>query len=142
MNHSISVDITVEPGRVWSVLTDVERWPEWTASVTRLERLDDSAFIVGSKVRMKQPRLPAAVWEVTELEPERSFTWATKSAGVTTVAGHVLSPSAGADRVTVSNTIRQTGLLAPLVRLLAGGMIRRYMQMELDGLKGRCEATP
>jgi len=34
------VDIAAPPGGVWAVIADVERWPEWTPTVTRLQRLD------------------------------------------------------------------------------------------------------
>jgi uncharacterized membrane protein len=34
------VEIEAPAGVVWDVFSDVERWPEWTASVTRLVALD------------------------------------------------------------------------------------------------------
>ena len=36
---------------------------------------DGGPLAVGAKARIKQPRMFARVWEVTEFEPERSFTW-------------------------------------------------------------------
>ncbi len=139
MQYEISVDIDAARAHVWDVLTDVERWPEWTPSMTRLQRLDSGPFGVGSRVRVKQPRFPAMVWEVTALEPERSFSWAASSGGVTTVADHRLADGPGG-RVTVAHSIRQVGLLAPVVALLSGARTRRYVHMEAQGLKRRCEA--
>ena len=69
-------------------MTDLERWPEWTASVTSVELLDEPPFDVGSHARIRQPRLPVAVWTVTAFEPEHSFEWQTVVPGVRTVAGH------------------------------------------------------
>lgn len=135
-----SVDIGAAPERVWQVLTDVERWPEWTASVRRAERLDDGRFGLGSTVRIEQPRLRPAVWLVTELTPGTSFTWNSTTAGVTTVAGHRLT-ALGDGRVRVELTVRHKGGLAPLVGLLTWPISRRYVRTEAVGLKQRCERT-
>ena len=88
MDYEVSVDIDATPGEVWNVLTNVERWPEWTSSMTRVERLDTGPLQVGSTARIEQPKLPSVVWRVTELEPERSFSWVASRGGVTMLAGH------------------------------------------------------
>lgn len=138
MRFAVTTDIGATPETVWAVLTDVERWPEWNGSVRRTQRLDDGPFGVGSTVRMEQPRLRTAVWRVIELDPLRSFTWTAASGGVTSVGGHRLTPL-GDDAVRVDLTMEQTGLLAPLVGLLASSTIRRYLRMEADGLKRHSE---
>lgn len=140
MRFAASVDIDATPELVWQVLTDVERWPEWTETMRRVERLDSGPFALGSTVRIEQPRLRPAIWLVTELTPGSSFSWTSTSGGVTTVAGHRLV-AAGPDRVRVELTIAQRGVLAPLVGLLAGPTIRRYLRTEAAGLKRRCEQS-
>jgi uncharacterized membrane protein len=78
-----TVTIAAPPDRVWSVVVDVDRWPERIPTVDAVERLDDGPLAVGSRTRLQQPRLPAGVWTITELTPGRSFTWESRSPGVT-----------------------------------------------------------
>jgi ribosome-associated toxin RatA of RatAB toxin-antitoxin module len=84
--------ITASVHRVWAILADVERWPEWTSSVTRIERLDSRPLGLGSQVRIHQPALRPAVWVVTAWEPERKFVWEAKVPGIISIGGHVLEP--------------------------------------------------
>jgi uncharacterized protein YndB with AHSA1/START domain len=138
MRFETSVDIAAAPSRIWSTWVDVEHWPDWTASVESAERLDDGAFGVGSRVRLKQPKMRATEWEVTELEPDRSYVWSARSGGMSMVAGHTIEP--GADRQMVRLTFELTGPLSGLFGRLAGGRIRRYLDMEANGVKSHCEA--
>jgi uncharacterized protein YndB with AHSA1/START domain len=142
--RGVLVDITVEvaiaapPEAVWSTLIEVEGWPEWTASVTGVTRLDEAPLRVGSRVKIKQPRMKALVWQVTELAPQRSFTWVARSPGVATVARHDFTP--GPNGTVLTLTIEQRGPLAGLIRLLMNSQTRRYLTMEANGIKARCEA--
>jgi uncharacterized protein YndB with AHSA1/START domain len=134
---TIEIDAPIE--EVWRTLVDVGRWPEWTASITQVEQLQGDGVAPGVRVRIKQPRMPARVWEITDVEPGESFTWQSARGGVTTVASHVLSTT-GADRVAVTLGVRHFGPLAPVAGLLTSRTTRRYVQMEADGLKRRCES--
>jgi uncharacterized protein YndB with AHSA1/START domain len=138
MRYEVTVDIEAEPRRVWSVMTDVERWSEWTRSITRAELLTPAPLAVGSRIRVKQPKLKAVVWTVSELEPLAGFTWRAVVPGLDSVAAHRIEPRAGGGS-TVTLTLEQRGPLAPLLRLLTAKMTRRYMDFERLGLKARSE---
>jgi uncharacterized protein YndB with AHSA1/START domain len=140
MGYETSIDIDAAPERVWAVMTDVERWPQWTESMQKVERLADGELTVGSEVRIKQPRVPAVTWRVTELDPGRSFSWAATSMGVTTHAEHRLTPL-GPSSVRVHLGIRRSGRLAGLVSALSARLTRRYVDMEARGLKRRSEGA-
>lgn len=134
---SRSVDIGVPPADVWAVMTDVERWPEWTASVRTLKKLDEGPLAVGSRVRIKQPRLPPSVLEVTDVRQDRGFTWVARSPGVKVVADHRIERSGHGSRVALSVDFR--GPFGPLVGWLTRTLTKRYLDLEAAGLKRRCE---
>jgi uncharacterized membrane protein len=133
-----AVEIDAPATVVWDVYSDVERWPEWTASVTRLVALDGPGIAVGKRFEIKQPRMPKLVWEVTEVTPGASWTWVQRSPGGLTVARHdVIAESDG--RTNVRLQIDQRGPVGALVGLLMRGMTKRYLELEAAGLKARSE---
>lgn len=140
MRYEVSAQVGAQLATVWAVLTDVEKTPEWTSSVTAVRRLDDGPFGVGSRVRLEQPRLPASVWTVTEFRAPRLFTWTSSRGGVTTAAHHALVKVD--DGTTIATlTVEQTGMFAPVAGFLLGGLTRRYVDTELAGLTARSEAS-
>ena len=138
MEQRITVDVEAPPDTVWEVMTDVERWPAWTETVTSVQRLDEGPLQLGSQARISQPKLPETVYSVTDLEPGRSFTWVAKGPGVTTTARHEVEPmSTGGSRVTLS--VEQGGVLGAVMGRLYRGLTDRYLANEAAGLKARSE---
>ncbi len=131
------MEIQAPPERVWAVLCDVECWPEWTASMKSVRRLEAGPLAVGSRARVAQPKLLPAVWQVTEFDPNRSFTWASRSPGVCVAGGHILEAHGSGSRVTL--TLQFSGWLGPLMGRLMRGISERYVAMEAAGLKQRSE---
>ena len=131
---SIAIDAPIDV--VWSVFTDVERWPTWASSFTSVE-LIDGPMRLGAKARIRQPRLPTVVWEVTKWEPGRSWTWTATSPGARTEASHVLTSSG--ERTIAEQSIIPSGLLGRLAALVWRSLTRRYLDIEAAGLKQRCE---
>ena len=132
-----AVDIDAPASLVWDVFSDVERWPEWTASVTTLKALDGPGLAVGKRFEIKQPRLPKLVWEVTELDEGRSWTWEQRSPGGRTIAVHEVHPDGG--RTHVKQRLDQQGPVGGLIARLMRGTTRRYLDLEANGLKARSE---
>ncbi len=139
MRFQDSIDIKAPPEDVWAVLADVERWPDWTGSIDKVELQGDGELTPGAKVRIKQPKFPPVTWEVTELEPGESFAWIATNVGLTTVGDHRLAP-VDASTVNVRLELLQSGPLAGVLGALTAGLTRRYLRMEAEGLKRRCEA--
>lgn len=132
------VTVHASPEVVWNVLSHVEAWPSWTESVRAVSRRDPAPLRVGSQIRISQPRLPAMTWTIDQLEPGRSFSWTTRSTGVSSVADHRIDTAAEGCRVTLE--VRQRGPAAALSRLLFDRLTQRYLQMEARGLKRQAES--
>jgi hypothetical protein len=133
-----TVNISATPGLVWSVMSDVERWPEWTASISKVKSLSGGLLQVGSRVWIQQPKLPPAIWRVTELNPGFSFTWVSRAPGVCVTALHTMEALDTGSCVTLS--IDYQGLLGSLVARWVGELNERYLRMEAKGLQARCAA--
>ncbi|MFD5824447.1 SRPBCC family protein [Lentzea sp. NPDC060358] len=133
-----TVTIAAPPERVWAVVADVGRWPEHIPTVDEAERLDEGPLRVGSRTRLKQPKLSGAVWTVTELTGGTSFTWVSKSPGVTVTGAHVVEPHPDGSRLTL--TLTTAGPLAGLGWLLVKSLTRRYVVAEGAAVKKAAEA--
>lgn len=125
------------PQRVWEVMSDTDRWHEWTPSVTSIRRLDGGAFAVGSRALIRQPKFPPALWKITAIQPGRSFTWASTAPGVRVIAHHWVEPANGGSRATLSLEYR--GILGGLLGRLTRDITERYLAFEARGLKARSE---
>jgi uncharacterized membrane protein len=137
MEYLIGVDIDAPPDVVWSVMSDGERWPEWTASVTSVKRLDKGPLRIGSRALIRQPRFPPAVWTVTALEPGRRFVWKSGMPGMWVYGDHSVETIPAGTRATLRLTY--DGALARLMGRLTRGITNRYLAMEASGLKRRSE---
>jgi len=137
-----SIDIDAPPDIVWNVWRDVERWPEWTASIAKVELLDPGPLRVGLRARIRQPKLPVAVWRVTSVnEPGTSddigFTWVSTSPGSRVTGDHRIGVNGNGSRVVLS--VDFEGPLAVIVAFLTRRLSQQYLRMEATGLKKRSE---
>jgi uncharacterized membrane protein len=134
-----TIDIKAPPQRVWAVLSDIEGWPDWTASVTSVQRLDRGPLVVGSRARLRQPKLRPAIWQITKVEKNAGFTWTTKSPGLLVTGHHAIEPleKGSASRVTLA--VEFAGWLSPLVAWLTRRLNEEYLGIEAAGLKKRSE---
>ena len=54
------------PDRLWSLASDVERWGDRLPTVDSVRPAGQRPAGVGSRFDVRQPRMPKAVWEVTD----------------------------------------------------------------------------
>jgi uncharacterized membrane protein len=140
MRFEESIDIDAQQERVWEVLSDLEAWPRRIETVGVVELLTPAPISKGSRVRLKQPKLPEGTWDITVWDAPSYFEWRQKSGGITSVAGHrVEMLEEGRSRLTVSLDMR--GPLIPVIGLFYRGLTNRYMTIEAQGMKRAAESA-
>jgi len=139
MRFEKSIDINAPQQRVWDVLSDLEAWPRRIDTVEAVELLTPAPLTKGSRVRLKQPKLPEGVWDVTVWDAPSFFEWTQKTSGITSVAGHrVEALGEGGARLTL--TLDMRGFLSPIA-LFYKGLTNRYMTLEAEGMKRASESA-
>ena len=138
MDFQIAIDIAAPPDKVWAVMSDAERWHEWTPSVTSIRVFGGSPLKVGSRALIRQPRFPPAVWKVTHLEPGKKFIWKTGGPGMWAYGHHSVEPIPGGTRATLR--LHYEGMVGRLLARMTRDITERYLRYEANGLKQRAEA--
>lgn len=118
------------PDRLWSLASDVERWGDRLPTVDVVRPLGSGPTGVGSKFEVRQPGLPKAVWEVTDWQQGRSFTWVSTSPGIRSTAVHAVQDDSGGSRLDLS--LEWSGPLAPVLELLIGRKARGMVEIEAE----------
>ena len=140
MRFEKSVDVNASRQRVWDVLSDLEAWPRRIDTVETVELLTPPPLAKGSRVRLRQPKLPEGTWDVTVWDAPSFFEWTQKTGGITRVAGHRVE-AMGEGRARLTLTLDMRGFLIPVMLLFYKGLTNRYMNLEAEGMKRAAETS-
>ena len=140
MRFEKTIDIDAPQQRVWDVLSDLAAWPQRIETVEVVELMTPPPVSRGSRVRLKQPKLPEGTWDITVWDAPSYFEWAQKTGGVTSVAGHRVD-ALGDGRARLTLTLDMRGLLIPVIGLFYRDLTNRYMNLEAEGLKRAAESS-
>jgi uncharacterized membrane protein len=141
VDFQISVEVAAPADVVWTVMSDVERWHEWTPSVRGVRLLEPAPLRIGSRAMIRQPKFPPAMWQVVKLDPGSSFVWKSGLPGMWVYAYHSVEPIASSATARTRATLRLhfAGPVSRLLGRLTANINDRYLAMEAAGLKQRSE---
>lgn len=112
--------IAAPPARVWALLSDLRRMPEWSPELVRMLPLKPGGLRVGQQY-VGLNRRKAVIWPtrsvVATVEPERTLAWDTRSSGARWI--YELSPEGTGTRVVQRRPVpgritRMSKVFAPL----------------------------
>jgi hypothetical protein len=130
-------EIAAPAGLVWRVVADIESWPEWTPTMSGVERLAGSGLVPGASFRIRRPNLPEAIWRVVAVDAGRSFRWQCRSRDALAEADHRIAPLG--ELAEVELAIRFSGVPGRASRDVPLVLSRHSLRLEAEGLKARCE---
>ena len=139
MHFEKTIEIDAPQQRVWNVLSDLEAWPPRIETVDEVELLTPAPITKGSRVRLKQPKLPEGTWDITVWDAPSYFEWTQKTTGITSTAGHRVE-AMGERRARLTLTLDMRGFLVA-VALFYRGLTNRYMNLEAEGMKRAAETA-
>jgi uncharacterized membrane protein len=139
MRFEKSIEIDAPQQRVWNVLSAIEEWPQLLETVDTVELLTPAPITEGSRVRLKQPKLPEGTWDVTVWDAPSYFEWTQKMSGATSVAGHRVE-ALGAGRARLTLTLEMRGLLISIIGRFYKDLTNRYLDLECEGMKRAAES--
>lgn len=140
MRFEKTIAIDAPQQRVWDVLSAIEAWPQRIETVDSVELLTPAPVTIGSRVRLKQPKLPEGTWEVTVWDAPTYFVWTQKTGGTTSVAGHRVE-ALGASRSRLTLTLEMRGFLISIIGVFYKDLTNRYMNLEAEGMKRAAESA-
>lgn len=125
---------------LWAVVADVTSWPAHLPTFRAVTHSGGpSPLGIGARYDVRQPGLAAATYEVTVVDPGRSFAWVARSPGVVSTAVHSVTAQGEGSRLDLS--LEWSGPLAGLVRRLLGGRAARMIELEATTLARVAEST-
>ncbi len=129
--------INARPQDIFNVLMNVERWNQWTKSITKISILDSRQLAPGVKIKVLQPKLPPTIWTIKEIITDKLLTWEKRYLGFSMLSEHSISIQN--NEITVTIRITYIGPLAALFYKLTHALTDNYMTLEIKGLRRECE---
>jgi carbon monoxide dehydrogenase subunit G len=116
MKFSSSIVVNAPPDRVFSLVDNLEEWPQWIPSILRIEKLSDGPLKEGSRIRVtaKSGITVRLLMTITEFVPGRRGVMEGRVLGVRMVRYYTFEPVEGGTRLTAGGEV--SGILACLVR--------------------------
>ncbi|GMN10882.1 hypothetical protein MTsPCn9_28060 [Croceitalea sp. MTPC9] len=127
--YSILVNNSQE--KVWNFLTNVDRWKEWD---TELKSSTVSGnFSLGVKGILTPKKGPKLKFHISELEPNKSYTFVTKMPVGTLEIKRTLEKKD--DLIEFTDDIKFTGFLKKLFGLMLGGGFKSVLPEVMENFK-------
>lgn len=123
VSHSASIDISAPVEKVWALMSDIARWPEWNKDITSAQL--NGALQPGTTFTWKAG--PGTITSRLEaVEPKQLISWSGKTMGIRAV--HIWRLAANDQSTTVTTEESWSGLPTRVLK----GYSRRTLEKAID----------
>jgi hypothetical protein len=136
------IEIAAPASRVWEILTDLERYPDWNPFTPKVESTLEVGAPVHLHTRLRSERLAHRVETVTEHVPGERICWGMTMGPRFVLAAErrqILTPI-DVDRTRYLTDDTLTGMLTPIVTTFWGEAMQRGFDDVAEALKKRAES--
>ncbi len=128
---------------VWAVISNVENNPKWSSAALEAKQTSPGPIGVGTTARFVGKFLGRRIESesvVTEFEPNRKYSFESKSGPFPIKGSNTVEQIEGGTRVTAAFDVEPGGFFK-LAEPLVMSMAKRQLQGDLDNLKDLMEAN-
>ncbi len=126
--------IDAPPEQVWSVLSDLRRWPEWNTDVSTMSM--DGPLTLGTRFHWKVSGFTINS-QLIEVSPPARIAWSGRMVGVNAIHVWHLEAKGSGTEVTTEESFE--GLLPTLLPGLMQRMLEKALGQGIQMLKNACE---
>ncbi len=127
VEESASVELNAPVNTIWQLVSTINDWEKWNATIQSAERLTAGGWTPGFRFRQTSERW-LSIYTITEVDLGRSASWTGSKAGLTRRMSVELRPLEGGTEVELRQTASGPRALGPL-----GFFVRRGMRRSLHG---------
>lgn len=120
--------------KVWRILTDLPRWPEWQPGITSIEAAGPLA--VGTSFRWKGKGF-AITSILGDFDPPRRIGWSGHAAGMKAIDIYMLEAKDGGTLAATEESM--SGWLARLLKIFQPSFLAKSQAESLEKLKAEAE---
>ena len=137
--------IAAPPETVFTVLSDIPRWPDSIPNIEKVEMLTSGPVNVGTRFRETRKMHGRSATEemtVVKYDPPHRFDLSAENHGARYLATQEVIPVTGGSRLVLTFGATPLTLMARLFSVLGfafAGSIRRQLQRDLDHVKAEAE---
>lgn len=134
MSARKEIIIVASVEKVWSILTDIEHWPEWQSDITSVQL--DGNLTKGTTFHWKAKGLHMTS-TLQEVESNRRITWTGVTMGMKAIHIWMLEPQSNGTRVITEESL--SGWLTRLLKTFDPTFLEKSLEASLQVLKTRVE---
>ena len=137
-NHHFSFTISVNNSmeKVWEALTDVQSWHKWDTEI--LNATLEGDFVVVAKGTMKPKKGPQLKFYISDLVPNKSYTFNTiMPVGELVIERRLVKVNS---EIQFTDDIKFTGFLKYVFGLMLGGQFRKVLPEVMQKFKNLAES--